>query len=71
MKWGGDLLATRAAGVEDLNGEEAGALGDTVGGATDGTGYVSAVTVAISVIAVISIVGEPLGAALEVLDFVY
>jgi len=36
-----------AAGVEDLDGEELGLLGDAIGGAADGAGDVGAVAVAV------------------------
>lgn len=55
-----------AVGVEDLDGVEVGLLGNTIGGATDGTGDVSAVAVAIGVEAITGVVGEPGSTATEV-----
>jgi hypothetical protein len=52
-------VGTRARGVEDLDGEEAGLLGDTVGLGANGTGAVGAVAVAIRGLAVTRVVLEP------------
>jgi hypothetical protein len=56
----------RAGGVQDLDGEEPGVLGDTVGGAANGTSNVSAVAVAVGVGGVDD-VASPRGTAAEVL----
>lgn len=57
----------RAAVTEDLDAEESGALGDTVGVGADGAGDVSAVAVAVGVAALVG--DELLSAAAEVLQY--
>jgi hypothetical protein len=57
----------RAVGVKDLDGEELGLLGNTIGGTADGAGNVSTVAITISVAAVPGVVGEPGSAATKVL----
>jgi len=56
-----------AVGVEDLDGVQLGLLGDAVVDAANGAGYVGAVAVAVGGLAVAGEVGEPGGAALELL----
>jgi hypothetical protein len=58
-------VGSRTAGIEDLDSVELGALGDTVGLGADGTGAVSAVAVAIGVLAVTCVVGKEGGTTLE------
>jgi hypothetical protein len=58
-------VGSRTAGIEDLDSVELGALGDTVGLGADGTGAVSAVAVAIGVLAVTCVVGKEGSTALK------
>ena len=63
---GDDLgCCTGAAGVEDFDGDEVRLLGDAVGARADCAGYVSAVAVAVGVLAVVGEVGAEGGAAFE------
>jgi hypothetical protein len=61
------LRGAGAVGVKHLDSVELGLLGNTISAATDGTGDVGAVAVAISVLAVASIVGKPGSTTAEVL----
>lgn len=53
--------------IEDLDSDKLGLAGNTVGGATDGTGTVSAVSVLISILRALNEVLAPGGTALEFL----
>jgi hypothetical protein len=63
------IIRSRALAVEDLDSDESGVSGNTISLTTDGTSDVSTVTVAILVLVVISKVGTPLGATLELVVF--
>lgn len=58
-------VGTRAIAVQDLNGNDGDLLGNTIGRTTDGTSDVSAVAVAIIVVAITSEVDAPDGTAGE------
>jgi hypothetical protein len=63
----GDLLGARAAGIENLDAEDARLLGNAVCLGANGARNVGAVAVAIAVLAVTGEVLEELGAALKLL----
>lgn len=58
-------VGARAIGTKDLDSVELGLLGDSVGLGANGTSAVGAVTVAVGVAAIASVVGEESGTALE------
>lgn len=59
-------VLARAVSVEDLDTEDLGLLGDTIGLGADGAGDVGAVAVAVGVV-LVDVVGQELGTALELL----